>query len=127
MSKIVSRSTEVNLHQLRPNLSGTVIEGDRMTLVRWVAKPNEAATPLHSHAAYEQFTIIVEGTIETTVGEEVLVLSAGDVLHMEAGIVHGNTRPLNNGGAVLIDVFQPCREDYVALAKASDAEGRNNA
>ncbi len=61
MSKIVSRSTAVNLHQLRPNLSGTVIEGERMTLVRWVAKPNEAATPLHSHAEYEQFTIIIEG------------------------------------------------------------------
>ncbi len=121
MSSIVSRSTAVNLHQLRPNLSGTVIEGERMTLVRWTAKPNEAATPLHSHGEYEQFTIIIEGSIETTVGEEILTLSAGDVLHMEAGIVHGNTRPLNNVGAVLIDVFQPCREDYVALAKSSAA------
>ena len=121
MSKIVSRSTAVNLHQLRPNLSGTVIEGERMTLVRWVAKPNEGATPLHSHAEYEQFTIIIEGCIETTVGDEVLTLCAGDVLHMEAGILHGKTRPLNNAGAVLIDVFQPCREDYVALAKSSAA------
>ena len=119
MSKLVSRSTEINLHQIRPNLSGTVIEGDRMTLVRWSAKPNEAATPIHSHAQYEQFTIIVEGSIETTVGDEVLVLTAGDVLRMEPGIPHGNTRPLNNEGAVLIDVFQPCREDYVALANAS--------
>ncbi len=121
MSESVSRSTAVNLHQLRPNLSGTVIEGERMTLVRWVAKPNEAATPLHSHAEYEQFTIIIEGSIETTVGDEVLTLSAGDVLHMKAGIVHGKTRPLNNLGAVLIDVFQPCREDYVALARGSAA------
>ena len=122
MSKIVSRGTEMNLHQLRPNLSGTVIEGHRMTLVRWVAKPNEAATPLHSHADYEQFTIMIEGSVETTVGEEVLILSPGDVLHMEPGIPHGRTRPLNNEGAVLIDVFQPCRADYVALAEASSTQ-----
>jgi quercetin dioxygenase-like cupin family protein len=121
MSKLVSRSTEINLHQIRPNLSGTVIEGDRMTLVRWVAKPDEAATPMHSHAQYEQFTIIVEGSIEITVGEEVLVLSAGDVLRLEPGVQHGNTRPLNHAGAVLIDVFQPIREDYVSLAKGSEA------
>ncbi len=121
MSKLVSRSTEVNLHQIRPDLSGTVIEGERMTLVRWSVGPDEPATPLHSHAKYEQFTIMIEGSVETTVGDEVLVLSAGDVLRMEAGIQHGNTRPLGGAGAVLIDVFQPCREDYVTLARGSAA------
>lgn len=44
---------------------------------------------------------------ETTVRDEVLVLSAGDVWRIEPGILHGKTWPLNDAGAVLIDIFNP--------------------
>ncbi len=123
MSKLVSRRNEVNLHQIRPNLSGTVIEGDHMTLVRWVVEPDQPQTGIHFHEKHEQFTIVIEGSVETTVGEEVLILSAGDVCRIKAGVPHGKTRPAGGAGAVLIDVFEPCREEYVAIARETTAGG----
>ncbi len=122
MSDIVSRRDQVNLHQIRPTLSGTVIEGDNMTLVRWVVEPDQPQTPIHSHDKHEQFTIVVEGSIETVVGDETLILSAGDVCRIKVGVPHGKTRPAGKAGAVLIDVFEPAREEYVAIAHGTSEE-----
>ncbi len=119
MNKIVSRHDEVGLHQIRPELSGTVIEGEQMTLVRWAVEASQPATGIHSHDQHEQFTILIEGSVETMVGEELLVLSAGDVCHIQAGVPHGMTRPLGDSGAVLIDIFEPRREDYLAAMRSS--------
>ncbi len=119
MSDIVSRRDQINLHQIRPTLSGTVIEGNNMTLVRWVVEPDQPQTAIHSHEKHEQFTIVMEGSIETVVGEETLILSAGDVCRIKAGVPHGKTRPAGNAGAVLIDVFEPAREEYLAIAHAA--------
>ena len=121
MSTLVSRSNEVNLHQIRPQLSGTVIEGDNMTLVRWVVAPDQPQTAIHSHENHEQFTIVMEGSVETMVGDEVLVLSAGDVCRIRPRVPHGKTRPVGNAGAVLIDVFEPCRDEYLAIARGTTA------
>ncbi len=119
MSNIVSRRDAVNLHQIRPTLSGTVIEGDKVTLVRWVVEPDQPQTAIHFHEKHEQFTIVVEGSIETVVGEETLILSAGDVCRIKVGVAHGKTRPAGSAGAVLIDVFEPAREEYLAIAHAA--------
>ncbi len=119
MSDIVSRRNEINLHQIRPTLSGTVIEGANMTLVRWVVEPDQPQTPIHFHEKHEQFTIVMEGSIETVVGDETLILSAGDVCRIKVGVRHGKTRPAGGAGAVLIDVFEPARDEYLAIAHAS--------
>ena len=112
---LVSRRTEINLHAIRPTLSGTVIAGDQMTMVRWALDPEQPVTALHSHETYEQFTIMIEGSIETTVGDETLELQAGDVCRIPRGTTHGRTRVIGTARAVLIDVFEPVREDYVAV------------
>ena len=122
MSDIVSRRDQVNLHQIRPTLSGTVIEGNNMTLVRWVVELDQPQTPIHFHDKHEQFTIVVEGSIETVVGEETLVLSAGDVCRIKVGVPHGRTRSAGGASAVLIDVFEPAREEYLAIAHAATKE-----
>ena len=113
----VSRSSDVGLHQIRPDLRGTVIEGENITLVRWVSQPGDPVTPLHAHDMHEQFSIMLQGSVETTVGDETLVLQCGDICRILAGVVHGKTRVLGDTTAVLIDVFEPRREDYVAKAQ----------
>ncbi len=50
---------------------------------------------------------MLQGSIETMVGDETLVLDAGDVCRIEMGVVHGKTRVLGNETAILIDVFEP--------------------
>ncbi len=114
MKSIVSRAGETGLHRIWEGLSSTVIEGDGMTLVRWVFEPGEAINATHSHEQFEQFTIMLEGSIEISVGEEMMTLAAGDVCRIKAGAVHGNLRVLGEHRTVLIDIFQPGRPEYVA-------------
>ena len=117
MLSIVSRGIETGLHEIWPGLSSTVIEGDGLTLVRWVFEPGQEINATHSHVEYEQFTIMLEGSIEMTVGDEAVELAAGDVCRIAAGVIHGNLRVLGNAKSVLIDIFQPSRSEYVEAAR----------
>ena len=94
MSKYVFRGDEAPRHRIRPDLFGTVMSGGNVTLVRWVIPSGAAATGFHSHEVHEQFTIVLSGSIETVVGEETLVLRAGDVCQIKPNVVHGGTRAL---------------------------------
>lgn len=106
-----------SIHKVRPDLMGTVMEGEDVTLVRWEIPASRLPTPLHAHQHHEQFTTVISGTIETTVGDQVLTMNPGDTCHIPKGIAHGSTRALGSSMAVLIDVFSPPRQDYVAAAK----------
>ncbi len=119
MSEIVSRHNDLGRHAVRPDLRGTVIEGERVSLVRWVIKAGSPATRLHHHDHHEQFTIVVSGAVETVVDNERLRLTVGDVCRIKPGLVHGETIALGGTDAVLIDVFEPTRDDYVEAARAS--------
>ena len=120
MDRVVSKLGASPLHQVRPDLAGTVFEGQDVTLVRWDIPAERAATPLHSHADHEQFTIVVSGRIETTVGAEVLTLQAGDMCRIERNVPHGATRALDGANAILVDVFSPPRVDYVTAARGGE-------
>jgi quercetin dioxygenase-like cupin family protein len=76
---VVYRGTEASRHRVRPDLSGTVMPGQNVTLVRWLIPANGPLTKMHSHDVHEQFTIVVSGSVETVVGDEHLVLNPGDV------------------------------------------------
>lgn len=122
MPEIVFRSNERGLHQIRPDLKGSVIEGANITLVRWVIESGKVGTPVHFHEKHEQFTIVLEGSVETMIGDTAFVLNSGDVCRIQPKVPHGNTRALGGVNAVLIDVFEPCRTEYVEAAKR-EADG----
>lgn len=124
MSETVSRHDDTGHHAVRPDLRGTVIEGERVSLVRWVIEAGKPATRLHHHDIHEQFTIVVSGAVETVVGDERLRLTAGDVCRIKPGVIHGETVALGGSDAVLIDVFEPTREDYTGPARAQEAAGQ---
>jgi len=112
----VFRADTGPLHAVRPDLPGTVVPGCDVTLVRWEIDPRRAATGLHAHPDHEQFTVVVSGRIETTVDGEVVVLGPGDVCRIAPGSSHGATRALGSEVAILVDVFSPPRQDYLAAA-----------
>lgn len=64
--------------------------------------------PLHQHP-HEQFTYVIEGRLEFTVGDETTVLEPGMIAIIPANITHGG-KTLTK--ARVIDVFAPAREDY---------------
>jgi quercetin dioxygenase-like cupin family protein len=118
----VFRANQPLLDRVRPDLFGTLMVGRNVTLARWLIEPGRKPTGVHSHEDHEQFTIVLSGAIETLVGEELLMLAAGDVCHIPPGTEHGKTRALNEEGAVLIDVFEPVRSDYVQAIRSKERE-----
>lgn len=68
-----------------------------------------AVGTLHSHP-HTQITYVVSGTFSFTIDGQTKIVSRGDSLLKENGVVHGCTC-LEAG--VLLDIFTPMREDFV--------------
>lgn len=68
-----------------------------------------ASGALHSHP-HEQLTYVISGKFEFTIGDEKMIVEAGDTLHKRSNVVHGCVC-LEPG--VLLDVFTPQREDFL--------------
>lgn len=69
-----------------------------------------AVGALHSHP-HTQITYVVSGTFSFTIDGQTKIVCKGDTLLKEDGVVHGCTC-LKAG--VLLDIFTPMREDFVA-------------
>jgi quercetin dioxygenase-like cupin family protein len=65
---------------------------------------------VHSHF-HSQVAYVESGEFDVTVGEEMKTLVAGDCFFMEPNISHG---AICKKAGVLIDVFSPMREDFLA-------------
>ena len=65
---------------------------------------------IHSHF-HSQVTYVAEGEFEVTVGTETRTLVEGDCFFMEPNVDHG---AICKRSGVLIDVFSPVREDFLA-------------
>lgn len=68
-----------------------------------------AVGTLHSHP-HTQITYVVSGTFSFTIDGQTKIVSKGDSLLKENGVVHGCTC-LKAG--ILLDIFTPMREDFV--------------
>jgi quercetin dioxygenase-like cupin family protein len=115
--RAIFKAGEGPVHQIRPDFAGTVIAGENVTLVRWEIPPDRPPIRIHAHGDMEQVTIVIAGSVETTVGDEVVILRPGDVCRIARNVPHGATRALGGTPAVTIDVFAPPRADYVAATR----------
>jgi quercetin dioxygenase-like cupin family protein len=68
-----------------------------------------AVGSIHTHP-HTQLTYVVSGKFRFTVGDEEYLVTAGDTLLKQNGIVHGCVA---EEGGVLLDIFTPMREDVV--------------
>ena len=68
-----------------------------------------AVGSLHSHP-HTQITYVVSGKFTFTIDGETKIVTKGDTMLKEDGVVHGCTC-LEAG--VLLDIFTPMREDFV--------------
>lgn len=72
-----------------------------------------AEVPLHHHP-HEQGGILLEGTLQLTIGDETRVVHAGSLFLIPPNTPH---RAVAIAGPVkVLDVFSPIREDYAELA-----------
>ena len=83
--------------------------GTDLMIVR-VEFQSDAVGALHHHP-HRQATYVAAGRFEVTVGNDRTELLAGDCFYAPSDVPHG-VRALEDG--VLIDVFTPIREDFLA-------------
>lgn len=91
-----------------------MIWGERLMVCR-LSLAAGIVTPVHSHP-HEQITIVERGRVRFTVAGAERIASAGDVLFFPSCLEHGAT--MLEEPVVLVDIFSPPREDFLAVAGA---------
>jgi quercetin dioxygenase-like cupin family protein len=106
-------TSKVQPQKIWEGVAGRVVHGERLTLGLVELDP-ASVVPEHSHEN-EQLGILISGSCEFRVGDEIRELGPGDTWSIPANTPHEvHTGP---DGAVMIDVFAPVREDWKPLER----------
>lgn len=93
--------------ELRPGvISMAVFDGDHVTVAVTCLHPGHEPKP-QSHPQ-EQIAVILAGTIDFHVGDEVVRLVPGDIIHIPAGVRHYGV-VVGEEPVINLDVFYPRR------------------
>ena len=96
------------------------VDGERAAFAVVELEPG-TIVPEHSHDN-EQLGIVLRGSVTFRVGDESQDLEAGGTWRIAPNVPHEvHTGP---EGAVVIDVFAPAREDWLALERLGDLPPR---
>jgi quercetin dioxygenase-like cupin family protein len=89
-----------------PNNFRVAVAGAQMGInrIRWV---HPTVLPEHEHPEHEQANVVIQGSVELTIGGETMVLKAGDVAVVPKGTKHSGRSV--EGEAVIIEIFAPLR------------------
>ena len=94
--------------QLNPLAGRKALHGTAITVAHFrFDKGNKVA--LHHHAN-DQITIVEEGAVRMVVGDEEVVLKAGQMVHVPPDVPHGNEALEDT---VILELFSPIREDWI--------------
>jgi quercetin dioxygenase-like cupin family protein len=93
--------------ELAPGVSMRPLFGDGAMLNLLEFEPG-ASVPAHAHR-HEQLGHVLEGTLMLSIGGKQHELGPGDAYQIPGGVEHS---ALSAGGCLVMDVFQPVREDY---------------
>ena len=98
--------------QIWEGITGPVFHSDQATFGHFTLEAG-CELPAHSHP-HEQWTHLIEGELEFTIGGESKVMRAGMTAYIPGDVVHSAKviTPCR-----VIDCFIPVREDFVELEK----------
>ena len=100
----------VRVEQLPDGVERQMIVGENLMICR-VKFPPGVVAAAHAHP-HEQMTIVEKGRARFLVGDEERIVEPGDVVHIPQNARHGAT--MLDEEVVLIDIFSPIREDFLA-------------
>jgi len=106
----------IPVEQVQEGIQRQMVVGKNVMICRFRFAPH-LVTPAHDHP-HEQMTLIQKGRVLFTIGDEQKIVKAGAVLHFPSGTWHGAT--MLDEEVILIDVFSPIREDFLARPSLSD-------
>ncbi len=101
--------SRIPVEQLEAGIQRKMIVGEKVMICRLRIALN-VVTPAHDHP-HEQMTLVEQGRVLFTIGDEQRIAKAGDVLHFPPGTWHG-ARMLDEE-VILVDIFSPIREDFL--------------
>ena len=87
-----------------------MVVGQNLMICRFRFAPF-LATPEHRHP-HEQTSLVISGRVRFFIEGEERICEPGDVLHFPSNCLHGAT--MMDEEVVLIDIFTPLREDFLA-------------
>ena len=99
----------VPAEQLADNIVRRMIVGAKEMLVRWEFKKGALAAR-HSHP-HEQMVVMVRGRLRLVVGDDETIMGPDDIVIIPPQVPHA-AEALED--TVLIDIFSPPREDFLA-------------
>jgi quercetin dioxygenase-like cupin family protein len=106
---VVVRESEAVQSTPETGLTRTVLAfNDKLFLARHTMRKDWAGA-LHSHP-HEQIVYVISGHLRVMTPGAVFEISAGDSFLVRGGVQHAATALEDS---VVIDVFTPCREDYI--------------
>ena len=105
-----------------PGLETTIItglHGEKMMMVLSATLPGHTV-PMHAHP-HEQVGMVYAGKAVLRIGKEEQTVEKGDFYCIPANVSHGDTC-LGNEPFVMLDIFYPGREDFIAKLKQGSGD-----
>lgn len=91
--------------------SQTIGNAEGLTIGRVVIKPGRS-NPRHSHPNCEEVLYLLAGRLEHTIGDETVVLEAGDTLAVDASVPHNATN-VGDEDADMIVAYSSATRQFV--------------
>ncbi len=107
---LITDWSKIPIEQTAEGIERQMVVGENIMMCRFRFAPF-VVTAEHSHR-HEQMTLVVQGKVKFTISGEERVVSAGDVLYFPPNNRHGAT--MLDEEVILIDIFSPVREDFLA-------------
>jgi len=89
----------------------TGLHGERMMMALNATLPGHSV-PLHSHP-HEQIGMVLSGRARLRIGDEEREVGPGEFYRIPGGVPHSDTA-LGDEPFVMLDIFYPVREDFLA-------------
>ena len=106
---LLASDEDIDWEEISPKIRRKIMSySNEMMLVK-VAFEAGGVGSLHQHP-HLQMSYVVSGVFELTIGQESKILKEGDVYFVPSNVLHGAIC-LEKG--MLIDVFNPMREDLI--------------
>lgn len=96
--------------QVYEGITGHITHSDKLTFARFKIE-KDTILPAHAHP-HEQWTHLLDGRLEFTIGDETQVLTPGMVAHIPSNISH-KVKALTE--CHILDCFNPVREEFMNL------------
>lgn len=103
---------QMPLQQIWPGITGAIYHSEKATIGH-IYIENGIQLPTHHHV-HEQWSHVIEGRFEFTLGDEVVVVNPGESVYIPSNLPHSG-RALT--ACKIIDCFVPPREDWKDLPR----------